>query len=144
MSRHKKLIRKPKAALSGLLAAAVIASGAGFIYITAPWSSPEHAQEIKPVPAVDYKPGSEDTTESADGSQTVRFGNGDAPAPSDGGKSGVFSDLGASPVRVGSAPMAAAAANEKGAGDFAKIPGTSSGSWGVKGQTGGFTYDYPF
>ncbi len=144
MSRHKKLIRKPKAALSGLLAAAVLASGAGFIYITAPWSSPEHAQEIKPVPVVDYKPGSDDPGNSGNGDQTVRFGNGDAPAASDTGKSGVFNDMGASPVRVGSAPMAPTAANDKGAGDFAKIPGTSSGSWGVKGQTGGFTYDYPF
>ena len=162
MSRHKKLTRKSKAGLTGLLAAAVIASGAGFIYIAAPWSSSDRAQEITPVPASDFKPtdqpAAEEATsvvvgESADGVKTMRFGSG-APAsvPTEPGTSsptgttseGAFSDTGSSPVRLGPAPMAPAPANDKGAGDFAKIPGTASGSWGVKGQTGGFTYNYPF
>ncbi|WP_062073647.1 hypothetical protein [Arthrobacter sp. EpRS71] len=162
MSRHKKMTRKSKAGLTGLLAAAVIASGAGFIYIAAPWSSSDSAQEIKPVPAADFQPTTEPGTsepasvvvgESADGVKTMRFGSG-APAsvptePSTTNTTsstpeGTFSDTGSSPVRLGPAPMAPAPANDKGAGDFAKIPGTASGSWGVKGQTGGFTYSYPF
>lgn len=36
------------------------------------------------------------------------------------------------------------AANEKGAGDFSALPGVGSGSWGEAGQTGGFTWSYPF
>ncbi|MFE4194428.1 hypothetical protein ACFRJ9_01045 [Paenarthrobacter sp. NPDC056912] len=155
MSRHKKLLRKPKAVLTSLVAAAVIVSGAGFIYIAAPWASPDSAQQIKPVPASDFQPTAEPGTnngapaavvvgESADGVKTMRFGAEPDPAEADTEAEGTFSDTGASPVRMGPAPMAPAPANDKGAGDFAKIPGTSSGSWGVKGQTGGFTYSYPF
>ncbi len=154
MSRHKKLLRKPKAALTGLVAAAVIASGAGFIYIAAPWASPDSAQQIKPVPASDFqptavpdnndKPSAVVVGESADGVKTMRFGGEGNPEPAQTEAEGSFSDTGSSPVRLGPAPMAPAPANDKGAGDFAKIPGTASGSWGVKGQTGGFTYSYPF
>lgn len=46
-------------------------------------------------------------------------------------------------IKTASFPMAPPAANDKGAGDFTALPGTSSGSWGTTGQTGGFTWTYP-
>ncbi|MFE4542361.1 RHS repeat-associated core domain-containing protein [Arthrobacter sp. NPDC056727] len=35
-------------------------------------------------------------------------------------------------------------ANDKGSGDFTAIPGAGAGNWGVSGQTGSFTWSYPF
>ncbi|WP_247041373.1 RHS repeat-associated core domain-containing protein [Arthrobacter rhizosphaerae] len=46
-------------------------------------------------------------------------------------------------IRNASFPLAPPAANDKGAGDFTALPGTSSGNWGTTGQTGGFTWTYP-
>jgi len=152
MSRHKALIRKPKAALTGLVAAAVIASGAGFIYITAPWESPDRIQDVKPIPVTDYHPEAAPSAskgpvvvgESPDGTKIMSVeGTGGTPPTFDPAK-GQFSDTGSSPVRIGPAPMAPPAANDKGAGNFAAPPGAASGSWGVAGQTGGFTWNYPF
>lgn len=130
MSRHKKPTSKRTKVLSGLVAAAVIASGAGFLYITAPWAPSTDVQEIKPVPFTTFDPATEKKG---------------PPATSDTSQAGAFSDTGSSPVSIGGGvPMAPIAANDKGAGNFAAPPGSSSGSWGTAGQTGAFTWNYPF
>ncbi len=130
MSRHKKLMTRPRKALSGLLAATVIATGAGFLYIAAPWSPSTEVQEIKPVPFTNFEPAAEEKER--------------ATTSGDGSNASAFSDTGSSPVRVGRVPMAPVAANDNGAGNFAAPPGSSSGSWGTPGQTGSFTWNYPF
>ena len=131
MSRHKKPKPTPRKALSGLVAAAVIASGAGFLYITAPWAPSTDVQEIQPVPFTNFEPAAEEKnfTETRDSASGA----------------GNFSSTGLSPVSIGGrVPMAPIAANDKGAGNFAAPPGSSSGSWGVAGQTGSFTWNHPF
>ncbi|MDQ0242438.1 colicin E5-related ribonuclease [Arthrobacter bambusae] len=42
------------------------------------------------------------------------------------------------------APPAPVPVNDNGGGNFTALPGVSSGSWGVTGQTGAFTWSYPF
>ncbi|GAA3320475.1 RHS repeat-associated core domain-containing protein [Arthrobacter ramosus] len=41
-------------------------------------------------------------------------------------------------------PPAPVPVNDNGGGNFTALPGVSSGSWGVTGQTGAFTWSYPF
>lgn len=47
-------------------------------------------------------------------------------------------------INTASLLTVAGGANDKGVGDFAALPGVSAGEWGVAGQTGSFTWSYPF
>ena len=155
---------KTRATITGVVSAAVIASGAGFVYVTAPWDSPDHVDTVKSVPVKEWTPGTDTSTEhhvvenpEANGTGKTIQGTGSGVAPTvdpglfpadvsgQGGPAGTRS----APVRPialapAAAPLAPVPGNDKGSGDFTALPGTSSGSWGVAGQTGSFTWSYPF
>jgi RHS repeat-associated protein len=77
------------------------------------------------------------TTPNAPGSQATVVGTSAASIP---GHDKLDSGL---QITAASLPLAPPAANDKGAGDFTALPGTSSGTWGTAGQTGAFTWSYP-
>ncbi|MDQ0104478.1 RHS repeat-associated protein [Paenarthrobacter nicotinovorans] len=158
-------LSKTRATITGVVSAAVIASGAGFVYVTAPWESPDHVNTVKPVPVKEWTPGSDtagehqivDNPEANGTGKTIQgTGTGVAPTvdpslfPADvsraGGQAGTRSvpvkAIALAPAAVPQAPVAGN--NDKGSGDFTALPGASSGSWGVTGQTGSFTWNYPF
>ncbi|MFE4195610.1 HYD1 signature containing ADP-ribosyltransferase family protein [Paenarthrobacter sp. NPDC056912] len=164
MSIFSSLMRsKPRAAITGVVSAAVIASGAGFIYITAPWSSPDAVSDVKPVPVQQWTPEADTSAQhqivenpEANGTGRTIDGIGTDALPSvtpsaqadpaavsgpAGTRSVPIQPINAAPASV---PMAPVPGNDKGSGDFTALPGTSSGSWGVAGQTGAFTWSYPF
>ncbi|WP_454809651.1 RHS repeat-associated core domain-containing protein [Paenarthrobacter nitroguajacolicus] len=152
---------KARATITGVVSAAVIASGAGFVYVTAPWESPDHLADVKPVPVQEWAPTADASEEHqivdnpeahGSGKKIQGIGTGTTPTvdpslfPADvSGQAGTRSvpirPIALAPAAV---PMAPVPGNDKGSGDFTALPGTSSGSWGVAGQTGSFTWSYPF
>lgn len=151
---------KFRTTVTGVVSAAVIATGAGFISITAPWSSPDHVSNIEPVPVKEWTPPATTTdtdhqlvdNPEANGTGVTIEGDGTgvlptAPAaPTDGSGQAGSRSVPVRPISLvpASVPLAPVPGNDKGSGDFTAIPGTSSGSWGVTGQTGAFTWSYPF
>lgn len=152
---------KTRATITGVVSAAVIASGAGFVYVTAPWESPDHVGEVKPVPVQQWTPEANTSAEhqavenpeaNGTGKTIEGIGTGAAPTvdpslfPADvSGQAGTRSvPVRPIPLAPAAAPMAPVPGNDKGSGDFTALPGTSSGTWGVAGQTGSFTWSYPF
>ncbi|WP_218030599.1 hypothetical protein, partial [Sinomonas atrocyanea] len=103
--------------------------------VAAPFHAPPMWQSPA-IPAVPAAPvqGTLDplTSPSAPGTQATVAGPSPATVPHIEGGHGS--------ARV---PAAAPPANSSGSGDFAVLPGSSTGSWGVTGQTGGFTWSYP-
>lgn len=164
MSIFSSLMRsKPRAAITGAVSAAVIASGAGFIYIAAPWSSPDAVSDVKPVPVQQWTPEKDTsaphqivenpevngTGRTIDGIGTDALPSVTPSAQADPAAVSGPAGTRSVPIRPislapASAPMAPVAGNDKGSGDFTALPGTSSGTWGVAGQTGSFTWSYPF
>ncbi|WP_314324288.1 RHS repeat-associated core domain-containing protein [Paenarthrobacter ilicis] len=155
---------KPRAAITGVVSAAVIASGAGFVYITAPWESPDHVAPVKPVPVREYVPEKDNSAQhdiiddpaakNGTGKTIEGIGTGVVPTVDAGPSidpSSVSGPAGTRSVPVkpislapATVPMAPALGDDKGSGDFSALPGAASGSWGVTGQTGSFTWSYPF
>ena len=87
---------------------------------------PNHLKRVNPL-----------TSPDVPGTRATVMGTSPASLP---GQAGV---TGPAIRTVVSRPLAPAPVNDKGAGDYAALPGTSSGTWGSTGQTGGFTWNYP-
>lgn len=126
----------------GVLATAVIFSGMGPVpanALVAPLSiSPFETDQVAPVEASAWS-GIESvvdplTSMSAAGSRASVIGAAAAK---------VANSM-AGTARLAALPAAPQAASDKGAGDVTALPGVSGGDWGVAGQTGAFTWSYPF
>ncbi|MFF2297405.1 hypothetical protein [Arthrobacter sp. NPDC058127] len=153
----KILMRTPKSVVLAV-AAAVVTATAGLFAITIDHSTGWTPHLPDPVAAVQVSP----WTASGQDPAVVRpFLDGTNPASVHGTVTGTgpatvtgaparTSDAGAGlsvkPASfTGRTPLAAPVqGNDKGSGDFTGLPGASSGTWGVTGQTGGFTWSYPF
>ncbi|MFF2298759.1 RHS repeat-associated core domain-containing protein [Arthrobacter sp. NPDC058127] len=139
MSKVRNRLGLRKAAILAVSAAAVTAS-AGLFAITVDPSAGWTPQLPAPVAAVPVTPWS--ATAQAP-SAAPPFVDGLNPAAVRAASTGPSvkpaSFTGTIPMTTpGTVP------NADGSGNFAAPPGASSGAWGVTGQTGGFTWSYPF
>ncbi|WP_461165381.1 RHS repeat-associated core domain-containing protein [Arthrobacter sp. R4-81] len=135
--------------------AAVAVSGAGLFAIVTDASRDWTPPKTDNVTSVDVSPWSGDATPAEprpflngeNPSKTQGKVEGTGPATIEGEPASAATPKNGLTIKnavFGGAPMAAPAANEKGSGDFTGLPGASSGAWGVTGQTGAFTWSYPF
>ena len=156
MNRHRPYTALRRAALSVLTSTAVLLSSAGFAALAtdpAPggWM-PEKQQALAPVPAVGWSPqmGPDAPSRILDGADTAAsYGSVSGTSPATlAGKTGTqqAKRRQTATIRTASLSMVSGpvAANDQGSGDFTALPGAASGEWGVAGQTGSFTWSYPF
>lgn len=159
-----KVPYRPRAGSAIVLAvtAAVVTASAGLFAITVNpatgWTPSPASANSADVPVTPWTPDSQkpvsvppfvDGTDPASVHGTV---NGTGPATLTGTparRPGAGSGLSVkTAVFTGGAPMTAPPApvpvNDQGSGNFAALPGVASGAWGTTGQTGGFTWSYPF
>ena len=132
--------------LTATLFAALITSGASF---NVPPSQPTAAKvfspavpaDVAPVPVESWK----DRQAAAPAEGTGVDANAVTPADSNMDAAGpAIATVGLKTVVPMTTTTPPVPVNEKGAGNFMALPGVGSGSWGTTGQTGGFTWDYPF
>jgi RHS repeat-associated protein len=127
--------RTRQAAVAILAAAAIAVSSASLVALTPPqladtsWAN-EQPTVVAPVPAVAWDAGTQTPA------PTYPFTTGSAPSDRKG-STGLL-------AQTASLGTVVAPGGGKGSGDFAALPGVSSGEWGVSGQTGSFTWSYPF
>ncbi|MGP0223696.1 hypothetical protein [Paenarthrobacter sp. NCHU4564] len=132
-----------KVILTAALSAALIVSGSGFTTVpeTAPAAAsftPDAPDLGTPVPVQRWSEpqpatssaGVEATTAAAPAGDTVI---GDSPTASTVGQ------------KTGRVPMTdSVPTSSNGTSNFTGLPGVGAGTWGTTGQTGGFTWNYPF
>ncbi|MCA4133323.1 RHS repeat-associated core domain-containing protein [Arthrobacter sp. M4] len=145
--------------LTGTLAAALIASGSGLATVPEPaaYFTPEAVKPITAVPTANWSndtaafpllttPDAPGTHATVNGAEPAVIKAGNTPAETTtGNESGTSHGPGralSASTRI-AIPMANTT-NDNGSGNFAATPGSSAGSWGSSGQTGGFTWSYPF
>ncbi|WP_026547209.1 polymorphic toxin type 37 domain-containing protein [Paenarthrobacter nicotinovorans] len=132
-----------KAILTAALSAALIVSGSGFT--TVPEPAPEAAQFTATTPDMGIPVPVDRWTEP----EPVRTAQGgvEATAPALAadavlGDVPTAATVGQKTARV---PMAdSVPASSNGTSNFTGLPGVGAGTWGTTGQTGGFTWNYPF
>ena len=116
-----------------------------------------HMQQVAPVAALQWEQGSEPASvpflsggESVSGAGARVSGVAQVSVPTQAGEpepglsvSTVSLTTSGRKSSAVPAPMVAPAPNDKGAGDFAAMPGSGADQWGSASQTGGFTWSYP-
>ncbi|MFK0005094.1 NucA/NucB deoxyribonuclease domain-containing protein [Paenarthrobacter sp. NPDC090522] len=146
MRTPKYLALPLKALLTGALSGALIVSGSAFNVLpelpaTAASALENVAHDVEPIPVERWTeqappapaPSGVEATAVAPGADTVV---GDSPTAN---RVALQSKL---PARV--PMMATVPSSGNGTSNFTAVPGVGSGSWGTTGQTGGFTWNYPF
>ncbi|BCW86100.1 type IV secretion protein Rhs [Arthrobacter sp. NicSoilE8] len=135
-----------KALLTGALSGALIVSGSAFSVLPElpPAATPaaeNTARDVDPVPVERWteQPPPAPVPSGVDATA--------APAPID---TAIGESLTANTVALQSKQparvpmMATVPSSGNGTSNFTAVPGVGSGSWGTTGQTGGFTWNYPF
>ncbi|WP_311215328.1 MULTISPECIES: RHS repeat-associated core domain-containing protein [unclassified Arthrobacter] len=143
MRTPKYLALPLKALLTGTLTAALILSGSAFTAIpepasTVPTAAEATAREVEPIPVQAWteQPPPAPAPSGVDATA--------APAPADTVIDGT-TNASTVALQTARAPMLATVpGNANGTSNFTAVPGVGSGSWGTTGQTGGFTWNYPF
>ncbi|WP_405476629.1 hypothetical protein [Paenarthrobacter ilicis] len=148
MRTPKYLALTLKVLLTGALSAALIVSGTGFTNLpdlppaSASPVAAATAPEVEPVPVQSWteQPPPAPVPSGVEATAT--------PAPADTVIDGTTtaSTVGQhTSTQTGRVPMLATVpGNANGTSNFTAVPGVGSGSWGTTGQTGGFTWNYPF
>ncbi|MHA7269656.1 polymorphic toxin-type HINT domain-containing protein [Arthrobacter sp. HLT1-20] len=128
---HQRWGRLRTTVMAAVTAASLAVTSAGLVALAVTpqqdtsWAN-ERPAEITEVPAVPWAA----SMQAADQPPTGDTAGG-------GGKAGVQ-------IQKASLRSVVAPGGGKGSGDFAALPGVSSGEWGVSGQSGSFTWSYPF
>ncbi|MGO4652194.1 RHS repeat-associated core domain-containing protein [Arthrobacter sp. 2RAF22] len=140
MSKNRNVFRIPKAGVLAV-AAAVVTAGAGLFAITVDQSTGWTPQRPDPVAAVPVTPWTPALQNLLSG---PRPAGGTGPSSAQAGAGAELTVSPASLTRMVPLGTPGPIANDNGAGNFAALPGVASGAWGTTGQTGGFTWNYPF